>query len=577
MSNQGSQPCGIKIYSALVCSLDSILELFINRLRKRKLFEGFVMETERLKKKILDARSAKIEKTIACCDEVYEIAEKTDNRELLGFLFFYKGEAYYVHNQIKPMFECMTKAVPYLSETGQWGLLSRAYNIMAITSINRGNAPVAVDYYLDALACAREHNLRFDECRIHINLGYLYMQNEIYQEANEQFMTAYDIYQKSPDREKLIGRLTMIYANLASCYMLQGKIDSAGEYVRRLNGQCKPYFKDMDYVYVGCMEARYYNNCGKTEIRDEIIQGIMDRIERPEEFDEPVPILDLFDDLYSLCELTFEIGKYDICKTLTEKLEPVIENTDITNLERKLLTLKIQYYKSQNDMERYKSASARFYELVMTMEEENRHMIANMIRIRNSLEQVKKQNELLVEKSETDALTGLANRYRLTEYSQQLMDAAFREQVPYAIELLDIDYFKEYNDNYGHQAGDMCIRQVADLLIQMQNQQIFCARYGGDEFIVIYKGFSRDEVLSKARKLKHDIAQLNIRHEYSKSAPIVTISQGICITVPNELNRGWDFLHQADNYLYQVKKKCRNAIGIGDFKEMKMENGEVCY
>ena len=194
-------------------------------------------------------------------------------------------------------------------------------------------------------------------------------------------------------------------------------------------------------------------------------------------------------------------------------------------------------------------------------------MIANMIRIRTSLEQVKEQNALLVEKSETDALTGLANRYRLTEYSQKLMDEAFHEQVPYAIEILDIDHFKEYNDNYGHQAGDACIKQIAEQLIAMQSKNIFCARYGGDEFIIIYKGLSRDEVLSKARTLKNDITNLEFKHEYSRSAPIVTISQGICIAVPSEVNSGWDFLHLADNYLYHVKRKCRNAIGIGDLKK----------
>lgn len=505
---------------------------------------------------------------IACCDEVYEIAQKEDNHEILGFLFFYKGEAYYMHNQIKLMFECMTKAISYLSETKQWGLLSRAYNMMAITSINRGNAPVAVDYYLNALTCAQEHNLRLDECRIHINLGYLYMQNEVYQEATEQFMAAYDIYQNSPDREKQLGRLMMIYTNLASCYMLQGKPDNAGEYVRRLNEQCRPYFKDMDYVYVGCMEARYYNGCGNIEARDTIIQEILYRLENPDQLDGALPILDLFDDLYSLCELTFEIGKYDICARILEKLDSVIENTDIINLERQLLALKIRYYKLQNDVERYKSASVRFYELIMTMEEESKHMIANMIRIRNSLEQMKKQNALLVEKSETDALTGLANRYRLTEYSQMLVDEAFDEQVPYAIEILDIDHFKEYNDNYGHQAGDACIKQVADQLIAMQNNHTFCARYGGDEFIIIYKGLSRDEILAKAKNLKENIIELAIKHEYSSIAPVVTISQGICVSIPTKVNRSWDFLHEADNYLYKVKKNHRNAIAIGDFEEM---------
>lgn len=528
------------------------------------------MEVESLKKKILAARSAKLEKMIACCDEAYEVAEKTDNHELLGFLYFYKGEAYYVHNRIKLMFECMMKAIPYLSETEQWELLSRAYNIMAITSINRGNAPVAVDYYLDALECAKEHNLHLDECRIHINLGHLYMQNGVYKEANQQLEAAYALYQENPDQETQLGRLIMIYTNLAICYMMQGKIDSAGEYVRNLDEQCKPYFKDMDYVYVGCMEARYYNYCGKTEERDKIIQGIMDRLENPDKFDGPLPILDLFDDLYSLCELTFEIGKYDICAQIARQLDPVIENTDIINLERKLLALKIQYYKTQNDTEKYQSASMRFYELVMTMEEESKQMIANMIRIRTALEHVKKQNAFLLKKSETDALTGLANRYRLTDYSQELMDECLRNQVPFAIEILDIDYFKEYNDNYGHQAGDACIKQVADLLNKMQSKEIFCARYGGDEFIIIYKGLSKNEVLSKATKLKNDILGLKLKHEYSKNASIVTISQGICITVPMESNKSWDFLHQADSYLYQVKRESRNAICIGDSKEMEM-------
>lgn len=529
------------------------------------------METERLKKKILETRSVNIEKMLACCDEVYPIAEKTDNYELIGFLYFYKGEAYYIHNQIKPMFECMTKAIPYLIKTEQWELLSRAYNIMAITAINRGNAPVAVDYYLTSLECAREHDMRLDECRVHINLGYLYMQNEIYQEANEHFMAAYNIFQKSPDREKQLGRLIMIYTNLANNYIQQGELDNAGEYVLRLNEQCKPYFKNMDYVYVGCMEARYYNYCGKAEVRDKLIREILDRIEHPDRYKGPFPILDLFDDLYSLCELTFEIEKYDICAQIIGILEPVIENTDIINLERKLLALKIQYYKSQNDIEKYKSASVRFYELIMIMEEESKHMIANMIRIRTSLEQIKKQNALLIKKSETDALTGLANRYKLTEYSQKIMDEAFSEQVPYAIEILDIDYFKEYNDNYGHQAGDACIKQVAEQLNKMQGSHIFCARYGGDEFIIIYKGLSKREVFSEARKLKNDITCLKLRHEYSKNASIVTISQGICIAIPTELNRGWDFLHQADDYLYQVKKKGRNAIGIGDFRGMETD------
>ena len=528
------------------------------------------MDIEAIKEKILDIRSTDTVKTIKYCDEAYELAAEEDSHELFGFIYFYKGEAYYLDNDIKSMFECMTKAIPYLSETEQWALLTRAYNMMAITSINKGNPPVAVDYYMAALDCAKEHNLRLNECSIHINLGYLYMQSEIYKEANEQFEAADDIYQKLPDKENELGRLIMIYNNQAMCYMLQGRMDCARDYVERLNKQCKPYFNDMDYVYVGCMEARYYHYCGEPEKRDETIQDIISRLQNPNGFNGPFPILDVFDDILSLCYLALEIGENDVCIKLASLIEPAMENTDIVNMERQFLALKIRYYKMQNDTEKYRQASTELYEVLMVMEEESKHMIANMIRIRTALEQVKAQNVLLMKKSETDALTGLANRYRLADYSQQMMDDCLRDKVPYGIEILDIDYFKEYNDNYGHQAGDNCIRQVASLLSDMQCENIFCARYGGDEFIVIYKGLSRDEIIARAKKLKQSIADLKLKHEYSKNSSIVTISQGICVTVPTGANKSWDFLHKADSYLYHVKRHNRNGICVGDAKEMEL-------
>ena len=88
-------------------------------------------------------------------------------------------------------------------------------------------------------------------------------------------------------------------------------------------------------------------------------------------------------------------------------------------------------------------------------------MISNMIYIRTSLElaneskkKIEAINAILMEKSETDELTGLANRYKLSEYSRTVMDECIQERKTLAVEILDVDYFKEYNDNYGHQAGD---------------------------------------------------------------------------------------------------------------------------
>lgn len=102
-----------------------------------------------------------------------------------------------------------------------------------------------------------------------------------------------------------------------------------------------------------------------------------------------------------------------------------------------------------------------------------------------------------------------------------------------SFEILDIDYFKQYNDRYGHQAGDDCVRAIAALIRQMESDQIFCARYGGDEFVIIYSGMSAEEVCERAEKLRQDVMALQIEQRYTEGTFGVTISQGICQFMAN--------------------------------------------
>lgn len=178
------------------------------------------------------------------------------------------------------------------------------------------------------------------------------------------------------------------------------------------------------------------------------------------------------------------------------------------------------------------------------------------------------ENRMLQQKSETDALTGLANRFRLNEYSEESFQRALDKQHYFAVEILDIDFFKQYNDNYGHQQGDICIRRIAAAIKSMERHgDVFCARYGGDEFILIYEGYSKDQVYALAEELKQNIMELDIKHEFSQVASAVTISQGICCDIPKEENKVWDYLHTADIMLYKGKKISRNSIHINSYGE----------
>lgn len=353
----------------------------------------------------------------------------------------------------------------------------------------------------------------------------------------------------------------MIYTNLATCYMLCGDLEKTEEYIEKIEKECEPEFTEMDYTYVECMKARYFHRAGKKELRDESISRIEKMI------GGQIRVLDLFDDLYALCELAIEIERYDVLFDIIDRLEPIVVQAKMDYMEKKLLSLKIMYYQKNDMREEYVKGVSRFYELVRITEEESRKMISNMLKIRTSLERANESNAILTQKSETDQLTGLANRYRLTEYSENITERCLETGEILSVEILDIDYFKQYNDNYGHQAGDECIRKIADCIKRLQNEKIFGARYGGDEFIIIYRGMNAEEVYEKADQLRQDILDLNLTHAYSEAAKTVTISQGICQDIPVDGNKSWDFLHVADNLLYRVKKKGRNSICIGNLHE----------
>ena len=100
---------------------------------------------------------------------------------------------------------------------------------------------------------------------------------------------------------------------------------------------------------------------------------------------------------------------------------------------------------------------------------------------------------------------------------------------PLSYEILDIDYFKQYNDEYGHQAGDECVKAIAGI----ENENIFCARYGGDEFVIVYAGVEAKEVKETAERLRQQVYDLNMQHNGSSEYSVVTISQGICQLMAN--------------------------------------------
>ncbi|MCP4024565.1 MAG: diguanylate cyclase, partial [Desulfobacteraceae bacterium] len=182
---------------------------------------------------------------------------------------------------------------------------------------------------------------------------------------------------------------------------------------------------------------------------------------------------------------------------------------------------------------------------------------------------LKVRTDMLEELASIDGLTGINNRRRFDEMLEKEWNRGIRDQSFLSLVIADIDYFKRYNDNYGHASGDECLRIVADCLNRsiVRSADTLC-RYGGEEFGIILPGTDIQGGLEVAQKLRDNIFLLNIPHEFSKISDRITISLGVASLKPEKhMYHPNDLLEAADQMLYQSKNNGRNQISGSEFKK----------
>ncbi len=179
-------------------------------------------------------------------------------------------------------------------------------------------------------------------------------------------------------------------------------------------------------------------------------------------------------------------------------------------------------------------------------------------RIKNHLE-LKTYRDYLENISMKDGLTGIANRRRLDEYLLHEWRRSQRLGRFLSLLMLDIDHFKLYNDNYGHSAGDECLKKIANTIEgSLTRPGDLAARYGGEEFACILPETDLKGAQFVADRIHRNLAELAIPHEYSPISSVVTISIGIATTIPDNANSLDHLVKNADEMLYEAKRSGRN-------------------
>lgn len=505
------------------------------------------------------------ELTLEYCNKLIEYGKSTENDTLIAFGFYYSGVVYYVLNDGNHFYDAITSALSYLSKVEDWELMARCYNFLGISSVSRGNAAIALDYYLVAIDYCKKAKSDYFASVLQINIGMLNVFCGRYQDALECFEIAYDYFTQHSELKDYHDNMMCVYENMAKAYLFQGQLAHAGACFNRIHQDHEAYSDDESMITVLCTEAMYYHIAGEDEKCEHNIALVHEKTS------SNMPVMNMFDDYYDYCKVLIERKKEKEFWHIIDIMEPLVCSLGIIDLHRRLVGLKVKSYRKNHKEDEYLREAGLYFELSEMVEVENRTMMNNVLNLRRNLERVNREkqeieakNKILVKKSETDALTGLNNRFRLNEYSEKIFEKAIRNKTPLAVEILDMDGFKGFNDFYGHQRGDDCIRQIASAVKSMEEFGAFTARYGGDEFMLIYEDITKEQAVEYAAELRKRVMALGIENQMSKVSDAATISQGLCWDTPMEGFYMWDFVQVADEMLYRIKQKKRNNFCVSD-------------
>ena len=184
-------------------------------------------------------------------------------------------------------------------------------------------------------------------------------------------------------------------------------------------------------------------------------------------------------------------------------------------------------------------------------------------KVKEKTQELQEKNKELEKLSQTDALTGVANRAKFDEHLKVSWRRSLRYKKQISLLIIDIDHFKAVNDTYGHQTGDNYLKKVAasihDLVSRVDDLP---ARYGGEEFALILEDTKTDGAVTVAEKLRQNIFGLKLENKFSKTEPFVTVSIGIASVLPAKEISIEDFIKQADEALYKAKDNGRNRVEV---------------
>ena len=478
-----------------------------------------------------------------------------ENSEMLADEYMEEARKALADNRLKDAVQLGQNASYLYKKDGNHLAYTFSINMLGVIHASMGNENASIDYYLDAMELALKYGYSQALALIYNNIGTRYQQLRQNDKAIEYFQRAADMLKK-PEcmKEKRYEIWKQVsYLNLAKAYieekmygLAEEKIEEAKKFVI---DKTNPYY----YSYL-VMECRLYWNMGKKDAAYQRIDEILEYAGKTEN------VSDYEEDMKDICSLFRDMKEYENWKYVITCFEKRVSKMDNIHFQLLLTESWMDYCQETGNRERYVELCVQHAELYHKQRKETDLERATAIDVKIALREKELERKNAEKRSHIDALTGLGNRYLLEKDIRKLLQ---KKQFSYiTVGVLDIDYFKEHNDTYGHIEGDKCLKTVASIVDEETREVGHAYRFGGDEFVILMETGDEEQVAQVAEQIKRRIKEAADLNQIIAKDKKTTLSQGYAVIGIDDAADGKGLIETADKALYYVKKHGKNGYHI---------------
>ncbi len=494
--------------------------------------------------------------------ELLELSEKANDN--LGIIMGYTALCVSVYYSLdyKKLLEYANKMLELALKEKNYYYIAKAYQFIGTYySTNKQNA-LTVKYYFNSVLAFEKINDYEGLCDTYFNITNIFISTKEREKAYLYYKYAYEYYEKAVAGKKnsevyYESKRISLLVNYSFILALDNKLDELKKNLDYFETIKDTEYYKSDEIYIYILYGRYYVI---TENKEEFIKWmnlILNTV------NDTTSDNDIFNDLCYFFDYALIINEYDLAKRINVRMTSFAELEDYPSLLVSSYKRHITLCKMQNDESELILLKRKYFEALKRestyMDAETHEFVGTSLRTMKLLRNNEKNRQSIEEfesKSTYDALTGVGSRYGLENKERLTFLNAVEEQKYYSVIIIDIDKFKDFNDNFGHLEGDICLQRVAEA-IKNSSGDFYCGRFGGDEFMLIAKGKSPEYTRSVCEAIRKEISRVCV--EENSVAPI-TLSIGYYSAVPKEGETHFDYSDRADEYLYKVKENGRNNV-----------------